>query len=467
MDPYRSALAELERRDTQAAQGETSSAYFFRLVKRQSAESRITALKDPDGNIFSDPDDVLALLSSFYKQLFSAEDTDPDARASMLSNINSRLSPAQAGLCQGPLTLGECHRALAGMARGKTPGLDGFPMEFYLVFWDLLGADLVEILNSCYRSGRLSPSQRSGVISLTFKKGDRLDPKNWRPISLLGVDYKIASRAIAGRLLKVIEHVVAPEQTCGVPGRYIGENVAFLRDVVSFATSSGTPVAILSLDQEKAFDRVDWSFLRSTLQSMGFGPSFTRWFDLFHTDVRSAVKANGHVSNFFALSRGVRQGCPLSPLLYVLYAKVFACTIRANPSIKGVTLPGVAEPLPVLSMYADDTSLVVSEDQSIRSIFTSYAQFGSGSGSKLNQAKSKGLWLGAWSGRVDPPVAHEWSSDKLKSLGVYLGPGNLEEENWRPRISAVENVLRSWRQRHLGTCLVRGLPYPHATVGHV
>ena len=162
------------------------------------------------------------------------------------TSIESRVSPAQAGLCEGPLTLEECHRVLGGMARCKTPCLDDLPMEFYLSFWDLLGADLVEVLNSCYRSGRLSPSQRSGVISLSFKKGDRLDPKNWRPISLLGIDYKIASPAIAGRLLKVIEHVVAPEQTCGVPGRYIGENVAFLRDVVSFATSSGTPVAILS-----------------------------------------------------------------------------------------------------------------------------------------------------------------------------------------------------------------------------
>ena len=83
------------------------------------------------------------------------------------------------------------------------------------------------------------------------------------------------------------------------------------------------------------------------------------------------------------------------------------------------------------------------------STFSSYSLFESGSGSKLNQAKYKGLWLGAWSGRVDPPVALEWSSDKLKSLGVYLGPANLEEVIWRPRISAVENVLRSWRQRHV------------------
>ena len=96
---------------------------------------------------------------------------------------------------------------------------------------------MVRVLNSCFSAGRLSRSQRQGVISLSFKKGDRLDPKNWRPISLLNVDYKIASRAIAGRLLKVLSSVVDKDQTCGVPGRFIGENVAFLRDVVDSISS--------------------------------------------------------------------------------------------------------------------------------------------------------------------------------------------------------------------------------------
>ena len=96
------------------------------------------------------------------------------------------------------------------------------------------------------------------------------------------MDYKIASRVIAGRLLKVIHLVVNSDQTCGVPGRFIGENVAFLRDVVHYTSSSGVPFAILSLDQEKASDRVDWGFLRSTLSAMGFGPLFISWVDLFY-----------------------------------------------------------------------------------------------------------------------------------------------------------------------------------------
>ena len=168
------------------------------------------------------------------------------------------------------------------------------------VLREVLGSDLVDVLNSCYRSGSLSLSQRRGIITLTFRKGDRLDARNWRPISLFNVSYKIAARAIAGRLLKVIHLVVEKDQTCGVPGRYIGENVAFLRDVISYATTFDSLVAILSLDQEKAFDRVDWGFMLSTLRTMGFGESFVNWVCLFYTNVQSAVNLNGYLSSFFS-----------------------------------------------------------------------------------------------------------------------------------------------------------------------
>ena len=138
-------------------------------------------------------------------------------------------------------------------------------MEFYVKFLDVLGPDLVCVLNSCYHDDCLSLSQGSGVISLSFKKGDHLDIRNWRPISLLNVDYKLAPRVIACRLLNVIHLVVDKAQTCGVPGHFTCENMAFLRDVVDYATLSNFPVVVLSLDQEKAFERVEWSFMRQTL----------------------------------------------------------------------------------------------------------------------------------------------------------------------------------------------------------
>ena len=266
---------------------------------------------------------------------------------------------------------------------------------------------------------------------------------------MLNCDYKIASTVIAGRLLKGIHLVVEKDQTCGVPGQFIGENVAFLRDVVDYATLSDVPIAILSLDQEKAFDRVDWDFMRATLRHMGFGPSFIGWVNLFYSGVQSTVNVNGHISDFFALSHCVRQGCPLSPLLYVLVAEVLARNIRANSNVPGSSLPGLQSPLPCLSQYADDTSVIVSSEKAIVSVFDTYDLYERGSGSKLNLSKSKGLWLGPWNGRSDSPVPIDWSSVKIKILGVFFGPLDLEEDNWRPRLSAIENVLLSWRQHAL------------------
>ena len=183
--------------------------------------------------------------------------------------------------------------------------------------------------------------------------------------------------------------------------------MAFLRDVVAFATETDSPVAVLFMDQEKAFDRVDWHFMRSVRLSMGFGPSFVQWVNLFYTGVQSCVNVNGYLSSFFSLSRGVRQGSPLSPLLYVLVSEVLAVNIRANPRIVGLSLPGAPAPLSPISQYADDTSIVVTSDNAFHAVFETFSLFERGSGAKLNQSKSKDLWLGSWRGRLDPPVALE------------------------------------------------------------
>ena len=179
----------------------------------------------------------------------------------------------------------------------------------------------------------------------------------------------MCARVLAGRLLKVIYQVVAPDQMCGVPGHFIGENVACLHDVASFTSGTSMLLAILSLDQEKAFDRVDWGFLQAIPRGMRFGPSFIRWVKLLYTDICSAFLVNGYTCDLFRSSWGVQQGCPLSPLLYAFTIEVLAVIVRAHPDIAGLRLPGIPSRLPVLSLYADDTSIISSSDCATAAVF--------------------------------------------------------------------------------------------------
>ena len=133
-------------------------------------------------------------------------------------------------------------------------------MEFYSRFWGLLGGDLVDTLNFSFREEALSDSQRQGILQLFFKKDDPLLLKNWRPISLLNLNYKIASKALSNRLLKVLPLIINSDQTCSISGRSIFENLFLLRDTIDYVTLKQLSAVVISLGQEKAFDHVNHAF---------------------------------------------------------------------------------------------------------------------------------------------------------------------------------------------------------------
>ena len=204
-----------------------------------------------------------------------------------LSALSQKLTDQPRLLCKGPLTMAECKHALDGMAGGKSPGVDGLPAEFYQRFWLLLGEDYVEVMNFCFANQRLTPTQRSGVITLLHKRGDILDMKNWRSITLLCVDYKIAAKALANRLLLVLPFVINTSQSCSIPGRNPSENCRLLKDLILDANTHGTGGAVLSLDQEKAFDRVEWVYLQRVLRTINFGDVFCQWVALLYHQIFS------------------------------------------------------------------------------------------------------------------------------------------------------------------------------------
>lgn len=428
-----------------AEEGEASTSFFLGLERKVAQKRLFSKIKDKNGATVSTVPDISRVWCEFYRELFTAQRLDDRDQQFFLNALSRSLSSTDSDFCEGELTIEECSKALSAMANGKSPGLDGLPAEFYKCFWPLLQADYVAVMNSCYHRGRMALSQRSGVISLLYKKGDKLLTKNWRPITLLGVDYKIASKAIANRLLVVISDVVDPTQSCGVPGRSSMENSRLLHDIVLHANSTDRGAAVLSLDQEKAFDRVEWSFLQNILAAMNFGPSFQRWIRLFYTDIYSSVLVNGFVSDPFSVSRGVRQGCPLSPLLYVLVAETIASAIRQSPAIDGYHLPDGSRCK--LCQYADDTTVVVSSDKSIQELFSLFRRYESASGARLNVEKCKGLLLGSWRTRTHLPVQLDWTNDAIVVLGSRLATDG--KEDWSKSLDKLSNLTSSWSNRTL------------------
>ena len=298
--------------------------------------------------------------------------------------------------------------------------------------------------------GSLSRSQRRGIITLSFKKGDRLDPKNWRPISLLNVDYKIASRSIAARLLKVIHLVVDKDQSCGVPGRTIFDNLFLLRDTLDYVNITNEPGILLSLDQEKAFDRVDRSFLMNTLQRFGFGPFFRRWISSLYSQASMRVIVNGFLTDSIPINRGVRQGDSLSPLLYILCAETLAANIRHDQTIQAFLLPGAGGRYFKIQEYADDSTCFVKDVYSLNRLFLLLSKYEQGTGAKLNMSKTEAMWLGSWRTCPAQPLGLTWVS-KMKILGVWFSNGNVnvDPENWLPRLSKLEANLNLWTTRSL------------------
>ena len=181
----------------------------------------------------------------------------------------------------------------------------------------------------------LGGRQRRGIITLLPKDdSELLLLQNWRPMTLLNVDYKIASKAIAGQIEPIPSKLVHPDQTGFIKGRYIGENVRLISDIMEQTQANNTPGILISVDFKKAFDSLEWPCIQSALKKFNFGDSLRKWVEIFYMDIESAALNNGFATDWFMPSRGVRQGCLPSPYLFIMTAEILSNKIRQNSIIK-------------------------------------------------------------------------------------------------------------------------------------
>ena len=224
----------------------------------------------------------------------------------LIDDLELSLNDLEREECEGLFIKEELLFALKSLPTGKSPGSDGLPVEFYSAFWESLGDLLVSIFNERFCLGVLTDSQRQALLRLVHKKDATNLANNWHPISQLNSDYKIASKAITMRLKSVFSSIFHQDQTCTVPGRSIFSNLQLVRDVLDMIDKTNETGILVTLDQEKALDRVDYEFLMRTLSKFGFGLSFCRWVSLFYNNVFSCIICNGKLTDPVFLGRGVR-----------------------------------------------------------------------------------------------------------------------------------------------------------------
>ena len=320
--------------------GERNSKYFYNLEKRNQKKKHITSLVNNDGDKITSPKDILEEEERFFKGIYTSRNMDPNCPTfNEFFETENALSEEIAKTCEGVMSIHECELALKTMENNKTPGTDGLTPEFYRYFWNLLGSIMVSSFNYAFRNGTLSISQRQGIISLIPKKKKNAEYlKNWRPVSLLNVDYKIATKTIALRLEKILPNLIHPCQSGYVKGRFIGESIRLIADTMHFTKAKNIPGVAVFLDFEKAFDSVEWNFIQKCLETFNFGLDLRQWIKVFHTDISSCVLNNGYASKHFRLERGVRQGCPLSGTLFVIAIELLAQRIRRSKEIKGIPI---------------------------------------------------------------------------------------------------------------------------------
>ena len=376
-------------------------------------------------------------------------------------------------LCEKPITIRELGEALKHLPNNKTPGTDGLTTEFYKFFWlniqDLVQASILY----AFENNSLSIEQRRGILNLIPKKGkDLRHLKNWRPFSLLNTDYKILTKALALRLQKVIPTIVNSDQTGYIKGRYIGENIRTIFDIIQYTSMHNLPGIIVMLDFEKAFHSVSWNFLYEALKNYSFGKNFTKWIHILYENPEVCVFNNGFSSNFFTISRGIRQGCPISALLFLLVVEIMAIHIRTNNNIEGINISKTNimegnknQDLSIkITQLADDTTLFLKDTGSLREVLNFMDYLTLSTGLKLNKSKSEAMWIGSEAGNKTKPLGLRWPVSSIKCLGVQCNV-NLElaiEENFAAKLKDLRCVLNMWSQRNLSlkVAVLRSIALP-------
>lgn len=387
--------ARLRSRARWADYGEKATAYWLRREQRYQKKKRLEKMhKHDDPNkqapAETDPQRITETLKEYFENvLYTEKDIDIPTLDRLTTQMNFQLTPEHINALNAPITEKDVSDLIKSRESSSSPGKDGLTYPFYKLCVDEVTPALTKVFNTILQRSSLPLSMKDSIITVIPKGDTPTDlPQNLRPITLTNCDYKIFTCILAKRLGAVLNDLIGKHQTGFIPKRDLRENIISAQLLIDYLKSKNINPAILLLDWEKAFDRVSHKAIIYVIEKLGFPPNFLSAVRAIYSESSVQVLNEGFFSTSFTSKSGTKQGCPLSPLIFVLMAELFLTDIRR--SLDGIKLEPNAEPI-TTQAYADDTLVIPSSANDLQKFDGCVRRYERATGAKLNVNKSSAI----------------------------------------------------------------------------
>lgn len=367
--------------------GDGNNKFFFHSCRGRWNSNKIVRLEDDSGITHTGHMNISNVAVSYFKNLLgschSTQSFPDDIQTNQLSDDH------HTNLTQ-PFTASDVLSTMKSLGKNKSPGPNGFTPEFYLKAWPVVGNDVTRAVLYFFDTGFLPRAFNSSAITLVAKQSNATSMQQFRPISCCNTIYKCIAKMLAFRMKPVMQILTSQNQGAFVPNRSIGDNVQLAQSLCKdYHLSSGPPKFACKLDLKKAFDSISWAFILETLKRMNFPDIFISWIRTCICDCMHSVKINGSLEGYFKAGSGLRQGCPLSPYLFVLSMEVLNACISKVISRGDFHYHWRAKNIDLTHLvFADDLLLFCKgECDSIKLLFEGVQLFSNISGMKPNPSK--------------------------------------------------------------------------------
>ncbi|KAE8997012.1 hypothetical protein PR001_g19701 [Phytophthora rubi] len=387
------------------------------------------------------------ILADSWEPIFNGASAVDESIEEYVGRLHSRWKTIDLSDIDEAITEDEVAAAINKSKRGKACGPDDLGNEWYQDHCDNVVPILTKLYNESMEGEQIPTTFVEAFIFSITKGGDTSNPLNYRPIALLNTDYKILTRILAWRVRKHITKIVHSTQCGFVPGRTIHEAIDML-EAIKLRCREGKTLSkaqVLLLDFAKAYDSLDRAFLLEVLRRKGFPPKFCRLVEAIHTDTSVRFMANGELSRSVQVTRGIRQGCPLAPLLFIIAVDLLYDEIEMTHDIVGIKMDDRGEVSEIRAAgYADDTAIYIQHIRMQGAAIQAVARFSAVSGLNLNVKKSVAINLGCSSTTAEKEDASSvqtetevMARDSTRYLGHVAGAGNTTEEAWSKALGAL------------------------------